>query len=80
MLGKRYAIENRFAVETYLADWKRYGRQAGPIRNREMAKMADFVICFWDGKSNGTKSMIRCAHNFNKPIKIKIISLNMNMD
>ena len=39
----------------------------------EMAKMADYVICFWDGESNGTRSMIEFAKKFNKPIKIKLI-------
>ena len=38
-----------------------------------MAKVGDYVICFWDGKSRGTKSMIEYAKKFNKPIRIKYI-------
>jgi len=71
MLGERYAKENGFAIECYFADWKRYGKSAGPKRNRLMAEKADFVICFWDGHSNGTKSMIDCALQCGKPIRIK---------
>ncbi|MBR6510506.1 MAG: hypothetical protein IKT38_07870, partial [Clostridia bacterium] len=60
-------------VEKYLADWEKYGKSAGPIRNKQMAEVSDYVICFWDEKSKGTKSMIDYAKKLNKPIKIKII-------
>lgn len=73
LLGERYAQENGFEVEKYPADWKRYGRGAGPKRNEEMAKACDFVICFWDGQSKGTKNMIALAKKYSKPIKIKHI-------
>ncbi len=73
MLGERYAKENRFKIERYIADWDKYGKGAGPIRNKQMAEVGDFVICFWDGKSSGTRSMISCAQKFGKPIKIKKI-------
>lgn len=40
------------------ADWDKHGKAAGPIRNREMAKLATHALLFWDGKSRGTKNMI----------------------
>ncbi len=70
-LGERYAKEKGYLIERYLAEWKRYGRSAGPIRNKKMADVCDFVICFWDGKSRGTKSMIEYAESLGKPIAIK---------
>ncbi len=73
VLGERYAEENGFQVEKHPADWKKYGRSAGPKRNKEMAQVADMVVCFWNGKSRGTKSMIEYAKEFGKPIKIKMI-------
>ncbi len=73
-IGERYAAENGFKVEKYPADWKTYGRSAGPRRNEQMAEVCDYVICFWDGKSAGTRSMIDCATRHNKPIKIKPIN------
>ncbi len=73
LLGERYAEENGFEIERYPADWKTYGRSAGPRRNKQMAEVSDYVICFWDEKSKGTKSMIDCARKYNKPIKIKKI-------
>ncbi len=73
-LGERYAEESGFKIERYLPNWDKYGRSAGPKRNKQMAEIGDYVICFWDGKSKGTKSMIEMARKSGKPIKIKIIS------
>ncbi len=72
-IGQRYAQENGFVVEKYPADWKTYGRSAGPRRNKQMAEVSDLVICFWDEKSKGTKSMIEYAIKYNKTVKIKKI-------
>ena len=54
-------------IEEYPADWNQYGKQAGFIRNTQMANVADMVIAFWDGKSRGTAHMIDTArkHNLN---------------
>lgn len=73
-LGERYAREHGYAIERFEADWEQFGKRAGPMRNEQMAKAADFVICFWDGKSRGTKSMIGFAEKYEKPIKIKNIT------
>ena len=72
-LGERYAKEEGFEIEYYPAQWERYGKSAGPLRNFEMAKNADYVICFWNNKSKGTKSMIELAKKLKKPAKVKII-------
>lgn len=72
-IGERYARENGFKVEKYPANWGKYGKGAGPMRNRQMAEVCDYVICFWDGKSRGTKSMIEFAKDFNKPVRVKKI-------
>ena len=60
-LGERYAQERGYETEVYPADWKTNGRAAGPIRNAQMATVADALIAFWDGKSRGTKNMIDTA-------------------
>ena len=69
-IGEMYAKENVFKVERYPAEWGKYGKSAGPIRNRQMAEACDFVICFWNGDSPGTRSMIELAKKYDKPIKI----------
>ena len=73
-LGERYAKENGFDVELYPADWNKYGRSAGPRRNKLMAENCDCVICFWDGKSRGTKSMIEYAKTLEKVLRVKYIT------
>ncbi len=72
-LGERFAVENGFSVEHHFAQWQRFGKSAGPKRNQEMAELCDAVICFWDGKSKGTASLILCAKKLKKPVFIKII-------
>ncbi|MBE6714786.1 MAG: DUF2493 domain-containing protein [Ruminococcaceae bacterium] len=73
MLGERYAIEKGLPIERFYAEWDKYGRAAGPIRNRLMAEIGDIVICFWDGKSHGTGSMISYARKAGKEVIIKYI-------
>ena len=60
-IGELYALKNKLQCELYPPDWKKYGKAAGPIRNEQMAKVADKLIAFWDGKSRGTRSMINLA-------------------
>lgn len=72
-LGERYAEENGYKIEKHPAEWSKFGKRAGPIRNKQMAEIGDYVICFWNGKSRGTKSMIDFAKVLKKPIKIKKI-------
>lgn len=72
-LGEQYAKEHNYTIETYPADWKSFGKKAGPIRNKQMADIGDYFICFWDGRSPGTKSMIEYVKQTGKPIRIKMI-------
>lgn len=69
-LGEKFAQIHNLPIEKYPAEWKKYGKAAGPRRNSEMARIADGVIVFWDGKSRGTQNMITCAKKENKPCKI----------
>ena len=51
-------------VEAYPANWKRYGRAAGPIRNQEMLDAGiDIVLAFHHdiSQSKGTKDMVTRA-------------------
>ena len=71
-LGERYANEMGYEVAEFPANWDKYGKRAGYIRNEEMAKYADACVCFWDGKSKGTKHMIDLANKHN--LKLRVIS------
>ena len=63
-LGEKYALSQPEIVnlETYPADWDKYKKAAGYIRNHQMSLEADGLIAFWDGKSPGTKNMVEEAH------------------
>jgi len=60
-LGVLWAKENDVLLAEYPADWKRYGRAAGMIRNKQMSENADALVAIWDGKSHGTQNMIGTA-------------------
>lgn len=59
--GEILAANLGIQVEIYQPEWSRYGKQAGPVRNREMAKNAEGLIAIWDGLSRGTENMINLA-------------------
>jgi hypothetical protein len=67
-LGEQYAKERAYKLTQFPADWKRFGRAAGPKRNEQMANYANALIAFWDGESKGTKHMIKLAKNNNLEI------------
>lgn len=67
-LGRNYAISNGLEVLEFPADWNRYGKSAGYIRNKEMGDVADSAIVFWDGRSKGSKHMIDIMHELRKPV------------
>lgn len=69
-LGERYSNEKGYKLKQFPADWDRYGKSAGYKRNEQMAKYADMLIVFWDGKSKGTKNMINIAENLGIEIKV----------
>ena len=74
-LGERYAHERGYAVEKYPADWNCDGKAAGPIRNAQMAKVADALIAFWDGNSRGTQNMIDLARL--KPLPFRVVRFDL---
>ncbi len=65
-MAERYAEENSISISVFNADWKRYGRAAGPIRNRQMIdyiKDSDhsYVIAFTSDRTKGTRNTIELA-------------------
>jgi len=53
----------------YAPDYKKYGRPAPLVRNREMVEKCNAIIAYYDGrKSGGTFYTIEYARKLNKPI------------
>ncbi len=60
-LAARWAEAKGIKVEHYPAEWDRYGRRAGFIRNSRMADVAEALLLIWDGKSPGSAMMKKIA-------------------
>lgn len=71
-IAKDYALEHNWSIESYPAEWDKYGKSAGYIRNDIMVKEADFVLVLWDGLSRGTKHDIDLCRRYNKPYVLVI--------
>lgn len=69
-LGEKYATERGYKIKLFPADWNSHGKMAGYFRNREMAKYADALICFWDAKSKGSKMMIDLENEHKLKVKV----------
>jgi hypothetical protein len=64
LLGIKYANEFGYPIKEFPAQWDKFGKSAGYRRNEEMAKYSDTCVCFWDGKSKGTKHMIDLSNKY----------------
>jgi hypothetical protein len=73
-IAREIAYEMDMQVLPYPAEWKRYGKAAGPIRNRRMLEEGkpDEVWAFHDdlGRSRGTRNMIAQARQAGVPVKV----------
>jgi YspA, cpYpsA-related SLOG family len=61
LLGEQWATANNIPILRFPAQWNKYGKSAGYLRNKEMLKEAEAVIALWDGRSKGTEHMIKIA-------------------
>lgn len=61
LLGLKWAETFNVPVKKFPANWAKFGKRAGFLRNKEMAAYADALIAVWDGQSRGTKHMIEFA-------------------
>jgi len=63
-IAKTWAMENDIKDLPYPAEWGKYGKSAGPIRNRQMLKDnpdIELVLAFPSPESRGTRDMINAA-------------------
>ena len=81
LIAKEYAEENNWTqIKEYPAEWDKYGKSAGPIRNEIMVKEADEVLILWDGSSRGTLNDIHLCEKYNKPFKVIIYNSTTKED
>lgn len=71
-LGERYARERGYHCEIHLANWS-IGKQAGILRNIEMAKVSQACIVFNRNDSKGSAHMASCASK--KGLTTKVVKI-----
>lgn len=49
IMGAFWAEDHEIAVKHFPANWKKFGKSAGPIRNQEMAEYGDHLLLLWWG-------------------------------
>ena len=68
-LAEQWARDRGVPFTTVKADWSKYGKAAGPLRNRRMLEMlgyGDRVIAFPGG--NGTANIVKIAKMAQIPV------------
>ena len=73
-IGEKWGKSLGYKIKLFPANWGRYGKSAGYVRNKEMANYADALIAIWDGKSKGTKHMIDIAKK--KGLKVFVYEIS----
>lgn len=75
-LAREVAEEMGVPVEKYPAEWGKYGKAAGPIRNTQMLDEGnpDLVLAFHNNiaESKGTKNMVK--QSTSRGIKTKVVN------
>lgn len=71
-MASRWAFEHMWSYSIWRAKWDKYGNAAGPLRNQKMAEKGNAKACiaFWNGKSPGTKDMIKRAKKAGLTVKV----------
>jgi hypothetical protein len=71
-LAESVAVELGYFIKRFPAEWNKYGKSAGMIRNKQMLEEGkpSFVLAFQVGNSPGTANMIKLVQDADMPIKI----------
>lgn len=60
-LAAQYANNNNIELLIFPADWKQFGKAAGPIRNQQIVNASEKIIAFPSNESIGTENTIKIA-------------------
>jgi predicted Rossmann fold nucleotide-binding protein DprA/Smf involved in DNA uptake len=69
-IAEKFTKLNAIPVTIFKPDWKKFGKAAGPIRNRTIIDNADIVVAFWDKKSRETLDATKCAIKIGKTVNV----------
>lgn len=68
-LARQWAKTVGITPKTYKADWTKYGKAAGPIRNSQMAKESQADLCIAFPGGSGTADMVAKAKRADIPVR-----------
>ena len=71
-LAESFADTHKISKLIMRPDYKKYGKAAPLLRNKQMVDMADMIIVIWNGKSKGTKYTLDYAQSKNKKVTLVI--------
>ena len=69
-IAANWAKDRGIDLREFPADWKKFGKAAGPMRNRQMLNdgQPDEVVAFPGGR--GTADMVRAARAVGLPVQV----------
>ena len=67
-IAEQWATEEGVEKLIFRADWKKFGKGAGYIRNHLIIENADIILAVWDGESRGTRHSLYLAKKSGKKI------------
>ena len=70
LCAQEYAKKYGLRLTVFYPNYRRYGRAAPVVRNRQIVDYADKVIAFWNGFSGGTASVIQYAQKTGTPCDV----------
>lgn len=68
--AKEYARRHNIPLTEFLPEYARYGKAAPLKRNEKIVDYADTVVALWDGRSKGTKFVIKYCRKVGKPMAV----------
>lgn len=75
--GERFAKDYHIPVKQFPANWDKFGKGAGHIRNKQMADYADALLLIWNGSSSGSAGMKQQMEKLGKPVYEVIIKKSL---
>lgn len=76
-MAEQYAKEYNIPVIIYNAQWNKYGKSAGPKRNKLIVNDSNKIIAFVSPNSIGTLITIQMAKDQNIPVDIFYIKSDL---
>lgn len=75
-LAERFAKDNNLKMIVKPAEWSKYGRAAGPMRNKLIVEEADAVVAFPTETSTGTYNAIKLTKKAGKRLEVLDVQSN----